>query len=175
MKGNLKIPIFSSLAVVVLVLLLCVVWSEITSKPQVARCYKSKQDMRALVAALEIVKKKNDRYPSTSEGLDTLVKEKILDRIPKDPWGNGYFYSSPASLNKFYGFDLYSFGENKLNNNGTGDDYVSWENVNCNRTGNSCLFIAIVYFGLPVFLISLAKMTLKNINKTLTPRKKTRG
>lgn len=171
----MKSSIIISLAVVVLVFFLCEFFSEISGNPHIARCVKARQDMRALVSGLEIFKISKGRYPSTDEGLNILLIENVFEKIPKDPWGNDYFYSAPAKLNNVYSFDLFSFGENKKNNYGTGDDDVSWENVDCSKNIHSCLFIAIVYFGLPVFLISLVTHKRKYITTTLIRRKMMRG
>jgi general secretion pathway protein G len=54
-----------------------------------------------------------DRYPTTEEGLDSLVVESdefpdgLLSKIPKDPWKNEYAYVSPG---REAGFDVVSYG-----------------------------------------------------------------
>jgi general secretion pathway protein G len=171
----MKPSIISSLAIVVLVFFLCDFLSRISDNPQMSRCVKMRQDLHALVTGLEIFKKSTGRYPSTGEGLNILLKENIFEKIPKDPWGSNYFYSAPAKLNNMYSFDLLSFGENKINNYGTGDDYVSWGDVDCTRNVHSCLFIATVYFGLPVFVVSLIISERKYITTIFIRRKRVRG
>jgi general secretion pathway protein G len=43
-----------------------------------------------------------DRYPSNSEGLEALVDKSekfpdgILNKLPRDPWGNPYQYNHPG-------------------------------------------------------------------------------
>ncbi len=68
------------------------------------------------------------RYPNNSEGLQTLVSppgngKPIMERIPKDPWGNEYQFIIPGShnVNKF---DVKSFGPDAQE--GGGDDIGNW-------------------------------------------------
>ncbi len=78
------------------------------------------------------------RFPSTSEGLTSLVKcptsisqqkwrGPYLDAIPADPWGREYVYLSPGKHNTNT-FDLYSLGEDGASNSGgqDPDDIASW-------------------------------------------------
>jgi general secretion pathway protein G len=76
------------------------------------------------------------RYPTTSEGLQALIKlpsgveswngpylKKI--ELPLDPWGAPYHYESPG---KYGDYDLYSYGaDNVEGGEGENQDIVSWQ------------------------------------------------
>lgn len=71
------------------------------------------------------------RYPTTKEGLASLVQggnitgwkgPYIVNDVPIDPWGNPYVYRCPGQHNTD-GFDLYSFGPDMKD--GTADDIIS--------------------------------------------------
>lgn len=56
---------------------------------------QAKSQIRQFKTALMAFRLKNNRFPSTSEGLDALVSADLLESkaVPKDPWGNPYVYS----------------------------------------------------------------------------------
>ncbi len=67
------------------------------------------------------------RYPTTVEGLDSLVKAPVpcpsgwhvyMDKLPTDGWGYPFYYVGPAPGG--VNFDLYSGGED--GKDGTADD-----------------------------------------------------
>ncbi len=82
----------------------------IRSKQNVARMEISK-----IAQAIENFYLANDRYPTNEEGLEVLTEtsskfpEPLLDRLPKDPWGNTYDYletgDSPPYRVLAYGAD----------------------------------------------------------------------
>lgn len=75
-------------------------------------------------------------YPSTSEGLDALVRKTTdntqwngpylkKNTVPKDPWGNAYHYVSPGQHSAY---DLYSYGADNTPGGSSDDaDIKSWE------------------------------------------------
>ena len=80
------------------------------------------------------------RFPTTTEGLDTLSikptgisgwKGPYLNRVigqKKDEWGSDLIYIFPPR----YGdqdFDLYSRGPNMIDEHGSGDDITNWNKV----------------------------------------------
>jgi len=88
-----------------------------------AKAKQAMMDIKTISSALDLYKSEFGKYP---DGLDALVKEKILKekKVPKDPWGNEYIYINPGSNNSD-GFDIYSFG--KDGREGGGDDITNWE------------------------------------------------
>src|SRR5687767_107070 len=75
-------------AVVVLVLSMGCVNEKLTE----ARRDKARVDMQTLQTSLSLAYLRTARYPSTAEGLDMLVQSKLLERVPRDPWGHAYVY-----------------------------------------------------------------------------------
>ena len=96
----------------------------------VARTGRVDADFQAITTQLRTYEMMNMRMPSTSQGLDALVKRpggepaprrwiQLLERVPLDPWGEPYEYSNPGKLNP-RGFDLVSKGPDRQL--GTEDD-----------------------------------------------------
>jgi len=123
--------------VVILSILAAVVVPKIMDRPDEARVVKAKQDIRAIEAALNLYKLDNFNYPTTEQGLESLVEQPTsppepknwkqggyVDRLPKDPWGNGYQYLSPGQNGTF---DLYSLGaDGQPGGEGTAADIANW-------------------------------------------------
>ena len=95
--------------VVILGILAAIVVPKVMDRPDAARITKARNDIRALESALNLYKLDNYNYPSTDQGLEALVEKPVgspearnwksggyLDRLPKDPWGNGYQYLRPG-------------------------------------------------------------------------------
>lgn len=107
--------------VVILGILAAVVVPRIMDQPDKAAVVRAKQDVQALVTALNLYKLDNFSYPSTQQGLEALVQRPggsppapnwkdggYLDRLPRDPWGHPYQYLSPGRNGEF---DVYSLGK----------------------------------------------------------------
>jgi general secretion pathway protein G len=114
--------------VVILGVLATMVMPKILDKPEQARRTKAKVDIRSIQSALAMFKTDTGRFPTTAEGLPTLVagagihgynQNGYLERVPTDPWGNKFIYLSPGVHNKDY--DLVSYGKDG-EQGGTGDD-----------------------------------------------------
>ncbi|MBF0213614.1 MAG: type II secretion system major pseudopilin GspG [Magnetococcales bacterium] len=123
--------------VVILAVLATLVAPKIMSRPGEARMVKAKQDILALESALNLYKLDNYNYPTTDQGLDSLVKRPTqepqpqnwrdggyLARPPKDPWGRPYLYLRPGARGEF---DLYTLGADGVEG-GEGDnaDVGNW-------------------------------------------------
>lgn len=88
-----------------------------------------------ITANLESYRLNMGRYPTTQEGLQALVEKPsgagrkwrgpYLDKDPIDNWGNVYNYRFPGEHNVNRP-DIWSSGPNGVNENGGGDDIVSW-------------------------------------------------
>lgn len=78
--------------------------------------------------SLDIYKLQHGSYPSTAEGLQVMVNppkgKAVMERIPKDPWGNEYIYVNPGQKNPKK-FDIISKGSDKQE--GTADDVGNWQ------------------------------------------------
>jgi general secretion pathway protein G len=106
--------------VVIIGLLATLVLPRVLGRQDQAMIAKSKVDVHALSSAMKLYKLDNFNYPSTSQGLEALVKQPggdppakywkkggYIDRLPADPWGNAYQYLSPGEKMEF---DVWSFG-----------------------------------------------------------------
>ena len=106
--------------VVILGILAAVVVPNIMDEPEKARINKAKQDIRALEEALNRYKLDNYDYPSTEQGLESLVKKPTgspepkrwkgpyVKKINQDPWQNDYEYLNPGTHGKV---DVFSGGQ----------------------------------------------------------------
>ena len=106
--------------VVILGILAAAVVPKIMSRPEQARIEKAKHDIAALESALNIYKLDNYQYPSTDQGLESLVSKPsgspqprnyksggYIKKLNKDPWGQEYLYLFPGTHTDL---DLYSLG-----------------------------------------------------------------
>lgn len=111
---------------------------KIMSKPDEARVIAAKQDISTLVQALKLYRLDIGRYPSSQQGLQSLVEKPViepvpqnwktggyLDRLPNDPWGNTYQYTNPGVRSEI---DVFSFGaDNKSGGTGFDADLGNWQ------------------------------------------------
>ena len=106
--------------VVILGILAAVIVPNIMDEPEKARINKAKQDIRALEEALNRYKLDNYDYPSTEQGLESLVtkpggtpepkrwKGPYVKKINEDPWKNPYQYANPGTHGKI---DVFTTGK----------------------------------------------------------------
>lgn len=91
-------------------------------------------DIQAISTQLRLYEIQNYAPPSTSQGLDALVRKpsgnpapprwrQLMKSVPLDPWGTPYQYRSPGTRNSD-GFDLYSFGPDRKESE---DDIGNWQ------------------------------------------------
>lgn len=122
--------------VVILGILAAILVPRIMDRPDEARIVKAKQDIRALESALNLYRLDNFRYPTTDQGLQSLVEQPpeteapnwksggYVAKLPKDPWGNDYQYLSPGQQGTI---DIYSLGaDGQLGGEGTDADIGNW-------------------------------------------------
>jgi general secretion pathway protein G len=142
-RGNHRGFTLIELMVVVIILgiLALYIGPKIMGEPEKAKRVKAKMDIATLETALKMYKLDNGVYPSTEQGLQSLVEmpetgvvpknwrkggyiEK--NRVPKDPWGNEFVYISPGVHGDFdiisYGLDGVPGGEDE-----EGQDINNWE------------------------------------------------
>lgn len=77
--------------------------------------------------SVELFKLQQGGYPTTAQGLSVLASpprgKPIMERVPKDPWGEDYIYVIPGQKNPGK-FDVRSKGPDKQE--GTEDDVGNW-------------------------------------------------
>ncbi|MFA6217120.1 MAG: type II secretion system major pseudopilin GspG [Candidatus Omnitrophota bacterium] len=120
------------LVVVIIGILAAMVAPRLVGRSETAKIAAAQSEINASIAlALDIFETDNDRYPATTEGLQALItnpgslkgwKGPYLKKVPKDPWGNAYSYTSPGAHNENY--DLSSAGANMIE--GDHDDISNW-------------------------------------------------
>ena len=119
--------------VVILGILAAAVVPKIMSRPEQARIEKAKHDITSLESALNIYKLDNYRYPSTDQGLESLVTKPsgspqprnyksggYIKKLNKDPWGQEYLYLHPGTHSEL---DLFSLGPDGQQSD---DDIGNW-------------------------------------------------
>src|SRR5208337_4514324 len=93
--------------IMILGLLATIVVQSLRGAVDKAKRTKAQADLAEVKTALDRYYLDNGRYPSTDQGLVTLAAPPptsslvyyeddgaYIERLPKDPWGNPYFYSS---------------------------------------------------------------------------------
>lgn len=113
---------------------------KILGRPEEARRTKAGLQIQAIETALKLYKLDNGSYPSTEQGLQSLVEPPATGKlppkwrsggylenstVPKDPWGSDFVYLSPG-VNR--DFDLSSYGpDGEAGGEGDDADVNNWE------------------------------------------------
>jgi len=88
-------------------------------------------DFGTIGSAVDMYKINNGRYPTTGQGLDSLVNApsprpkrwtQLAKKVPLDPWGNEYRYREQGKIDAA-SYEIYSIGKDKTEN--TEDDLSS--------------------------------------------------
>lgn len=123
------------LVIIIIGVLAAMVIPRFAGRSEEARRAAARADIEANIAiSLDLFELDNGRYPTTDEGLAALRTKPseavnwngpyLKKRVPVDPWGNPYIYTSPGMHNP-EDYDLYSYGPDGVE--GGGDDIVNWE------------------------------------------------
>lgn len=98
--------------IIILGLLVGIVGFKFLGRTEEAKQTVAMLQMKTFVSALQLYRLDNGVYPTTGQGLDSLVKKPSSGtppkkwiaggyleggKIPLDPWGNPYVYTSPGS------------------------------------------------------------------------------
>ncbi|MBE9570280.1 MAG: type II secretion system major pseudopilin GspG [Proteobacteria bacterium] len=144
MKRNLDNRGFTLIELMVVIVILGIlaglIIPRIMSRPEEARQAKARMQIESLETALKLYKLDNGSYPSTEQGLQTLVEAPTVGnlprkwreggylekgKVPKDPWGNDYVYLSPGTSGDY---DIISYGaDGEQGGEGKNKDINSWE------------------------------------------------
>jgi general secretion pathway protein G len=125
---------------VILGVLAGIVMPRLFGRGEEAKRTAARVQMRILEDALNQYEVDTGTYPSTEQGLEALIREPTVGRIPdrwreggylekstvpKDPWGSEYVYLSPGNHGAF---DLLSYGpDGEPGGDGKFADIVNWE------------------------------------------------
>jgi general secretion pathway protein G len=121
------------LVMVIILTLVSIVGPKLAGKARAAKVNATKIQIANLKTALQNFEIHASRFPTTSEGLDALVKkpsdlsdeewpDKYMDEVPMDSWGKPFEYKFPSDHGKEY--DLISAGPDKQI--GTADDITNF-------------------------------------------------
>ena len=124
--------------VVIMGILAALVVPKLLGRTDDARIVAARQDIATVMQALKLYKLDNQRYPTTEQGLQSLVTRPAtspaadgwktggyLDKLPKDPWGNPYQYLSPGIRGELGGASLAAHGQ--PGGSGNDADIGSWD------------------------------------------------
>ncbi|MDB4949026.1 MAG: ral secretion pathway protein [Gemmatimonadetes bacterium] len=122
--------------IVVIAVLATLVAPNVFRNVGTAKTTTARAQIETLGAALDAYRLDVGRYPGTAEGLDALVHAPpgaagwhgpyLKKRVPPDPWGHPYVFTSPGPVNP-QEYDLLSYGSDGAPG-GQDDaaDLVSW-------------------------------------------------
>jgi general secretion pathway protein G len=126
--------------VVILGILAGLIIPKIMGKPEEAKRLKARMQIEQLEQALKLYYLDNGEYPTTEQGLNSLVEKPATEPVPKrwkeggylekkkipaDPWDNPFVYISPGVHDK--DFDLVSYGaDREEGGEGKYADIESW-------------------------------------------------
>lgn len=123
--------------VTIIAILAAIVVPQVVGHVDEARVQRAKADVQTLAQALNIYKLDNYHFPSTDQGLESLVHKPsgqpeaanwkaggYIERLPKDPWGHDYQYIQPGQHGAV---DVFSLGaDGKLGGEGFDADVGNW-------------------------------------------------
>ena len=119
-KGEEGFTLVELMVVIVIIgLLATVVVINVMPAQDTARMRKAEADIATLEQGVEMYRLNRMNYPSGGDGLQSLVTEGFIKRLPDDPWGNPYRYAAPGREGS--PFDIYSLGADGQEG-GEGDD-----------------------------------------------------
>ena len=106
------------------------------SRADDARRTAARTDITNIMQALKLYRLDNQRYPTTEQGLQSLVArptsgpqpnnwKPYIEKLPNDPWGNPYQYLNPGIKGEV---DVMSLGANgQPGGEGNDADIGSWQ------------------------------------------------
>ena len=127
--------------VVIMGLLMGIVGTAVFSQIDKARVNTTRAQIEQLEAALTFYQMDNGRFPTTEQGLLSLIQQPTIapeprsynpagylrkKQLPNDGWGNPYQYEMPGT-NNTDGFDLWSLGaDGQPGGTGVDADLGTW-------------------------------------------------
>lgn len=101
-----------------------------------AKLTAARSDVNMLMQQLKIYRLDNQRYPSSEQGLEALVRKPTvgtappnwkpyLEKLPADPWGRPYQFANPGIQGEI---DVFSLGaDGQPGGEGADADIGSWQ------------------------------------------------
>ena len=136
MKKQTGFSLLEIMVVLVIIgMIMAIVAPNIMGQQEEAKIDKARIDISALEDAMNMYKLRNNRYPTTEQGLEALADETtieplpkrfpeggFIDKLPTDPWENPYQLVSPGEYGKI---DIFSMGPDGQPD--TEDDIGNWD------------------------------------------------
>jgi len=126
--------------IVILGILAGLIDPRIMGRPEEAKQLKAKMTIESLETSLRLYKLDSGSYPSTEQGLQSLIEKPDTGNVPKnwreggylekgrvpnDPWDNEFVYLSPGVNGEY---DIISYGSDGVpGGEGKDKDINSWE------------------------------------------------
>ena len=112
--------------IVIIGLLATVVIINVMPATDKAAVTKARADIATLEQGVEMYRLNRLRYPDSGAGLQAIVDEGFVKRMPKDPWGNPYRYAAPGREGRQ--FEIYSLGADaREGGEGQDADIGNWD------------------------------------------------
>jgi general secretion pathway protein G len=122
------------IVMVIIGMLAALVFPRLIPKVGKGKQSAAKAQIELLGQALDQFRLDTGRYPTTSEGLNTLIATSgtpnwdgpyLKKAVPNDPWGRPYHYESPGSHGDY---DLFTYGaDGSAGGEDENKDIGSWE------------------------------------------------
>lgn len=118
------------LVIMILGMLATIIIPRVAQRTYDGKRAKAVSDIALLKATIEQVRLDIKRYPSTDEGLNSLLTAPVgakgwqgpyIQSVPLDPWGHRYVYTGPAAGSQSETFEIVSYGADGAAG-GTGED-----------------------------------------------------
>lgn len=142
-RRGLRVRGFTLIEIMVVITILgilaALIVPRVVGRTDDARVAAARQDIASIMQALKLYRLDNGRYPTTEQGLRSLIEKPngepvpnnwkqggYLERsaLPKDPWGKEYQYLSPGLRGEI---DVFSFGrDGQTGGEGPDADVGSW-------------------------------------------------
>jgi general secretion pathway protein G len=122
--------------VVIIGVLAALIAPAVLERAEQAKVTAARTDVSNLMNALKLYRLDNGRYPTTDQGLDSLVNKPTtdpipgnwkpyLDKLPADPWQHPYQFANPGTHGEI---DVFSFGaDGQPGGEGNDADIGSWQ------------------------------------------------
>jgi general secretion pathway protein G len=123
-KGQRGFTLIELMIVIVIIgILATLLIPRIMERPEEARRIKAMADIKTIESALKLYKIDSGTYPTTEQGIEALIKKPDTspvpkkwreggylegNAVPKDPWSNAYYYTSPGTDGRDY--EIVSYG-----------------------------------------------------------------
>lgn len=114
---------------VIIGMLAALIAPRLIDRAEESKVKTTRVQMANIGEALKLYRLQNGQYPTSADGLKTLVTpdkdgKRYMDAVPKDAWGNAFVYLAPGVHGDF---DIMSYGaDGKPGGTGYDADIGNW-------------------------------------------------